>query len=343
MPSILTGVGPHESLTKLHAFPLLWQWARAAKMASVYVSAETYEWAQFSSFFFTEAPDFWMTADLMAARFGVASGKRNDGGVDDLLATQVFIERMSQVPPAQRLMGIFNPNALHMPCQAESPLMPANGPRRRTRCENGLAILDQSLSMIYGFLEKSGRLDRTLVILTADHGDTEKPQHIFPRISSFYSEIMNIPFWIRIPKAWKQDQAEAFRHLRQATEKNVMNLDILPTVVDFLKLDRHPQNQKLTTQWEGRSLLRTLDSHRPLIALNSTEYKNCPQPGLGVYWDHYRFVYTQAMGPELYDIDQDPFELRNVWKKGPHSSHSFEIESLVQKTPALRRIWQIQP
>jgi glucan phosphoethanolaminetransferase (alkaline phosphatase superfamily) len=77
VPSLLTGVAPWESGQKLYTMPMVWDWARAAGMHTLLVSAQLYDWGNLGSFLLSPGPDQFLTPNVM----GVPS--INDVGVDE--------------------------------------------------------------------------------------------------------------------------------------------------------------------------------------------------------------------------------------------------------------------
>jgi arylsulfatase len=60
-------------------------------------------------------------------------------------------------------------------------------------------MADESLGTILGALEASGRYDDTIVIFTSDHGDMCGSHGLRSKGPFVYDEIMNVPFYVRVP------------------------------------------------------------------------------------------------------------------------------------------------
>src|SRR6185295_18469052 len=112
-----------------------------------------------------------------------------------------------------------------------------------------------------------GLYDSTFIIYTSDHAENIRSRNL-SRQGCFYEDALRVPFWIKPPRdpAWLSARAGALRNLRAWSARPVENLDILPTVLDFLGLPpRGPFGA-----YAGRSLLGPgADSTRILSAQNT--------------------------------------------------------------------------
>ncbi len=163
-----------------------------------------------------------------------------------------------------------------------------------------IASADSGLEEILDALRASGELDRTLVIVTADHGESlgehgEKTHAIF-----VYDATMRVPLLMRFPGL-------APAGARRADP--VHHVDVVPTVLAALGL---PGGE--TTQ--GFDLLPVL-AGKPLPAhrlrygeslLSEVGFGMAPL--LSVRRDGYKWI--RVPRPELYDLSADPRELVNL-------------------------------
>ncbi len=110
--------------------------------------------------------------------------------------------------------------------------------------------LDDHLGRLFDAMSGMGRLDDTLVILCADHGDF-LGDHWLGEKELFYDTVQRVPFIVADPRA--------AAHVTRGTadERFVECVDVVPTVLETLGLPipRH--------RVEGRSLLPLLHGHQP--------------------------------------------------------------------------------
>ncbi|MBS4029085.1 MAG: sulfatase-like hydrolase/transferase [Ignavibacteriales bacterium] len=308
VPSIYTGVAPYEGGEKMHKFPLLWDWTKAAGMKTVLVSSQRFGWLHLNEFLFhPDVPEIRITAENIEAPIV------NDLGVDDIIAAREFRKTVQNIPMNENIFAVFHSNALHNPFQQTSVLLKEQ-PDFETRYENGMFILDKVLEEIYSSLKETQRLENSLIIITSDHGDAHKPLHL-PRINSYYDEIMCIPFFVHVPEKWHATKSRFMNNLFRNQNINVNNSDIVPTIISVLGLNEEPENQKILSQLVGASFIDSLPENRILIGLNTNDIRTWDHLGFGIYWENKRFVYTDIEGTQFFDVTTDSLEIKNLWNE----------------------------
>ena len=162
--------------------------------------------------------------------------------------------------------------------------------------DNEVAFTDAQLGRLFDRLRAAGRLDSTLVVVAADHGESlgehgEATHGLFA-----YEPTLHVPLLIAGPS------------IRPAvTDVAAAQADILPSVLELLGIAQPPRV-------DGQSLLPALrgeaPAHRPIYfeALDANLTRNWA-PLTGVIAD--RWKYIDLPEPELYDLQNDPGEQRN--------------------------------
>ncbi len=89
--------------------------------------------------------------------------------------------------------------------------------------------VDARMGELLDALEGAGHADNTLVIITADHGEMLGEHDYHFNHHSIYDEAVRIPLAIRAPK---------LRAGTQVVDAQVRVMDIPPTVLDYLRLDK---------------------------------------------------------------------------------------------------------
>ena len=102
--------------------------------------------------------------------------------------------------------------------------------------------IDDHLGRLFAVMQKAGRLDDTLIVFTADHGDF-LGDHWLGEKEIFYEEVVRVPFIVVDPDA----AADATRG--SVDRRFVEAVDVVPTCLEALGL---PSQRHLI---EGRSLL----------------------------------------------------------------------------------------
>jgi arylsulfatase A-like enzyme/Tfp pilus assembly protein PilF len=164
-----------------------------------------------------------------------------------------------------------------------------------------IAFVDKELGRLFHTFKEHGILDNTLVVFTADHGESlgehqEKTHAVF-----IYDATVRVPLIIRYPRVFPKGKIY---------DGPARSVDIVPTVLSVLELPggKETQGIDLVPVTLGR------DPHpdRPQYSeslLSEVGFGMAPLYGVrkGVY------KWIRAPKPELYDLRTDPKELRNLY------------------------------
>ena len=181
--------------------------------------------------------------------------------------------------------------------------------------ENCLAYLDGQLGRLFVELGRRGPMDRTLVIITADHGEELGDHELFEHGESLYRPEIRVPLLILLPTG---------RHAGSVVRETVSLRDLPATIVDLVGLtDGSP--------FPGRSLARLWRDRRPGHrdddaddAFSELPAPNPAFPSMGrspaakgplvsLARDKYVYIRDERDGREqLYDESADPRELTDL-------------------------------
>lgn len=167
-----------------------------------------------------------------------------------------------------------------------------------------IAYADESLGQILAQLRRLEVLDRTLVVVTADHGEGNGEHNESTHSLLLYDTTLHVPLVIRVP---------GLGGGKLVTER-VGTVDIVPTILDLLGLDAPEgiQGRSLAPAIRGDEAIDT----RPL-------YAETLSPRLAQQWGELRalidgrFKYVFGPRPELFDLDADPRELDDLVASEP--------------------------
>jgi phosphoglycerol transferase MdoB-like AlkP superfamily enzyme len=333
VPSIVTGIAPYQSPQKLHTMPFIWDWAAAGGYYTVMVSAQLCRWANFDQFFCCPGPALFVPAEQMDEPV------TNDTGVDELVAIHRFCDALTSTPAGRPFCAIYNSNALHYPFHSVSRLQTLE-PRFRSKYKNAAMMLDAAFRILFDSLNDRGLIENTLIIISSDHGESDSLVHPqVHRLYSFYDEIMSIPLLVRIPDSWLTRNPERAATLKANSVALVSNLDIVPTVADFMGADQNQTNSGLLDSLPGQSLFDPVSEDRRLVSLNTNELRLWEHEGFGIYWRSKRFVYSDVQGPQLFDVAIDSLQMINLWPAGASADDSAIVRLTVDSLFDLKRIW----
>lgn len=155
---------------------------------------------------------------------------------------------------------------------------------------------DAAIGMILDALRETGEYEDTLIILTADHGDTCGGHGMMDKHYILYDDVVHVPFIVRHP---------SFKH--QIVEKFSSNcLDIAPTVEKLCGL-------KAESARHGRCVSEYIDgTETPDYAVFTS---NGQQFGLftqrGIRTKKFKYIWNLTDIDEFYDLESDPGEKIN--------------------------------
>lgn len=187
-----------------------------------------------------------------------------------------------------------------------------------------LKSLDDNVGRLLRYLDESGLAENTLVVYTSDQGFYMGEHGWFDK-RFMYEESMRTPLVMRMPGGARGDIGEL-----------VQNIDYAPT---FLEL----AGAEIPADIQGRSLLPLLRGEhpadwRPALYYHFYEYpaEHMVKRHYGVRTDRWKLIhfYNDIDCWELYDLENDPHELRNLFGDPAYAG---EQNALFEKLGRLQR------
>ena len=165
--------------------------------------------------------------------------------------------------------------------------------------------LDNDFGRMLKALEESGQADNTIVIFTSDHGEMLGDHGIYWKGPYFYDCAMRVPLIVRWPARYKAG-------LR--TDALVEMVDLAPTLLEAagVPVPEGVQGRALTGLLRGETAV-----HRDSVYMecydSSVPYQ-VPPMVTGVRTRTHKLSYCHSLKTgELYDLERDPGEFRNLW------------------------------
>jgi arylsulfatase A-like enzyme len=241
--------------------------------------------------------------------------RRNERDAVDVTARGLEFLRENAERPFLLWLHYFDPHHPHQPPPAFRIVFadPYFGEIRHVDAQIG-RVLDE--------IERLGLRSRTLVVLTADHGDG-RGEHGEETHSFFiYDSTIRVPLVL-----WGAGLPRGVR-----VRSLVRLVDVTPTVLDLLGLPALADVQ-------GQSLRPLLES--PAEDLRLTGYGESIEVLTNFGADVLRFVrvgnwkYIHKLEPELFDVGADPGETRNLASQYPERVESLRerLEQLIAAAP----------
>jgi N-acetylglucosamine-6-sulfatase len=175
----------------------------------------------------------------------------------------------------------------------------------RGRIEMLLAV-DDSLGRIVAALEKRGLLDDTIVVVTSDHGYFYGEHGLSEERRLAYEEAIRIPFIVRYPRVVRAGTTPS---------EMVLSLDAAPTLLELAGLTPSAsiQGRSLVPVFEKRS--HGWRSSFLVEYFSDTVFPRIRNMGyVAVRTARHKYIHYQELEGmnELYDLDADPYEERNL-------------------------------
>jgi len=184
---------------------------------------------------------------------------------------------------------------------------------------------DRKLEELFDYLSEQNLRDKTLLVITSDHGEGLMDHGVLEHSKNLYDEVIRIPLIMLFPGG----EYEGIR-----VKERVRNIDIMPTILDFLGLDMI-QGQDI----QGVSLLPAIEGRlQPTLAFSSTEH---PVKKTSLVWKDYKLIIDRRhYREELYDISNDPEERRNIISEKPEIREAMleKLKEIQQKNLALKKL-----
>lgn len=211
-------------------------------------------------------------------------------------------------------------------------LRPNVPPQHRDRAVDDLrgyyahiAALDECLAVVLDALEETGLADDTILVVTADHGDMRSSQGLETKLFPF-EESVRVPFLLRWPRAFGR-QASTFTPPIDAP-------DLMPTLLGLAGLAVPASCQG--TDWSP--ILRgerVATGDEAALLIMAAEFTELRFNGMRAYRGLRTATHTYVRnldGPWLlYDLQADPYQMRNLVGRPEAAAVQADLESRLQQ------------
>jgi arylsulfatase A-like enzyme len=165
-----------------------------------------------------------------------------------------------------------------------------------------LRAIDEELGRLFARLKASGLYDRSVIVVTSDHGEAFGEHGFIAHSTTPYDELVRVPLLLKLPEN---------RHAGATVREQVRSIDLAPTLLDLLGWKKRPS-------MSGCSLL-------PLLA-GGTLAEECrtavieiaeegAYPTVALRTERWKLIHREH-GEELYDLVADPAERVNLLAQG---------------------------
>lgn len=174
-----------------------------------------------------------------------------------------------------------------------------------------VSAVDKSVGEVLDYLEESGLAENTIVVYTSDQGFYLGEHGWFDK-RWMYEESLRTPLLIKWPKVIEAGSVNA---------DLVSNLDFGETFIDIAEAE-------IPEEMQGESMLSILKGKTPADWRKGHYYHYYEHPSehhvmrhYGIATDRYKLIhlYYDIDEWELYDLEKDPMEMKNVYKDPAYS------------------------
>ena len=188
----------------------------------------------------------------------------------------------------------------HTPYEPPEPYKSEYGGRPWGLYDGEIAYVDSLIGKVIDKLREKRILDKSIVIIAADHGESLGEHGESSHAFFIYDATVSVPLILRLPEG---------NPTARTIDGQVENVDIMPTLLELLGVP-------IPKDVQGESLAPLLSGGRHRA--DRMAYSESYYPRYHYGWSELRslrtarYKYIQAPRPELYDIVWDPGEENNI-------------------------------
>jgi hypothetical protein len=234
----------------------------------------------------------------LSARAGVVEGFKEEKRVITKTTFKENLPTATEVmDPILTRLGQYDGGRLFLYTHFMDPHWPYRAKKSGRPWEKYLAeiqLVDVEIGRLVAFLKERGLWDKTTIIIHSDHGEAFGEHGITQHAKTLYEELLQIPFWIRVPGVTPREVREP-----------VSTMDIGPTILDLF-------GQPTPGHWMGQSLVPFLRGEDPKLTRPIIAEGRLMQTL--VTRERIKAIRDIRLGThEAYDLNRDPDEKHNIY------------------------------
>lgn len=185
-------------------------------------------------------------------------------------------------------------------------------------------LADAGIGQVFEALNDSEQADNTIILFTVDHGD-HMGQHCMYQKMEMYEQALRIPLIVRGPGI-----------LTRSIDTPVSHLDVMPTILDLLGMEP-------LKNLDGDSLAAALKTNSPVrdkpVFAQYTGNTKTGDIRRCVVTKRFKYVFDPVDAPELYDLEEDPLEMKNIAAGAEYAGVVKELHSKCESWGRERNDW----
>ena len=275
-----------------------------------------------------DAGEFFLFSDVVDG--AIKSLSNLNGGT---LAYFHFIPPHDPYRPTRKFHNKFRNDGLKFDVKNIHPLSQVEYEeglilKQRRIYDEYMASWDDAVSRLFDYLDASGLLDNSYVIVTSDHGEFFERGEVGHFTYMIYESVIHVPLLIHSPKQISRADVHA----------NTSSVDMLPTLASLVDSN--------TPDWAEGSSLPRLDgvakSSRSVFTVDgklNSVFAPLEKYSISITRDRHRltsYKLPDFEGFEFYDLDDDPDEINNLYSMRPSIAVDMQHELLDKLADANR-------
>lgn len=181
-----------------------------------------------------------------------------------------------------------------------------------------IRYLDDRIGRLFEELKKLDLYDRSLIVVTSDHGDAFMEHGFISHSATPYEELVRVPLLVKLPGG---------RHGGRRVERQVRLIDVFPTVLDLLDI---PRSRRISgcslVPWIENAPEGAAGGEGCDLAVIEIAEEEGAAPTLALRSQGLKYIRGPA-GEELYDLSTDPEEAHDLSETGPEADLAGRLAS----------------
>ncbi len=173
------------------------------------------------------------------------------------------------------------------------------------------AVDNNTIGELIRHLKENNLFDKTIIIVTADHGNIYMEHKKFGHGPWLYDEVMRVPLILHLPNLKKPS----------VIKELVQSIDIFPTILELLSLP-------IPHQAQGISLVGLMEEKKSALRNEYIYCQGIPEGTLAIRSKKWKFIEKPIEGKtgedsfdfDLYNLKKDPYELHNIINDKPRTA-----------------------
>jgi len=305
----------------------VWRAIDAAGYRAAYISSSATDWGAIEHWLSLGEADYYFSASLPELHNDTyqLSGNMLDYAVRDELTVDQYGRFLAGLAPGQGSVTVVHLMGSHFPYAIDESYkrrfvgagdlpepQAARGKKKffiyrssirisggkqmlmRDVYDGSMTYVDAMIARLVGLLREKGDLDRSLIMLTGDHGDSFGEHDTLFHGTTLYNEQVKVPLLVRVGSALPRLEKE----LRASRTRLSGTVDLMPTALSLLGASK---------RWDGL----------PLYSRTEKPYEVLVYEGLGrgaaFVTPQRKYIFDLKSGEAFeFDLENDPGETHNL-------------------------------